>query len=64
MASTFLVLETDRGGWECSDEAQSLDEHPTLDAALEHLRSVAQGRDQNFDVVVHYHDGWIWHATG
>ena len=64
MASTFLVLETDRGGRELSDQAQSLDEHPTLDAALEHLRSVPYARDQIVDVVVRYHDEWIWHATG
>jgi hypothetical protein len=64
MALTFLVSETHLGGWECSDENQLLDEHPTLDAALEHLRSVAQARGQAFKVAVHYRDGWTRHATG
>ena len=64
MALTFLVIETRLGGWECSDANQLLDEHPTLDAALEHLRSVAQQRDQVFSVAVHYREGWIRHATG
>jgi hypothetical protein len=59
MAWFFRAVETDHGGWECRHGNHAYDEHPTLDEAVEHLRSLAQAQGQAFEVFVHFHDGWV-----
>jgi hypothetical protein len=64
VALSFLLTETARGAWECRHEDHVLGEYPSLAAALEHLRSLAQARDEAFTVAMRHHDGWIRQATG
>ena len=54
MATSCAIRETDRCGWECLEDGQVLDQHETLDDALEHLRSRADARGRTLDVVVLY----------
>ena len=54
MAVSHVIRETDPGAWECLEDGQVLDRHPTLDDALEHLRSLADARGRTLDVVVLY----------
>ena len=54
MAVSYEIRETGPGAWECLDDGQVLDRHPTLDESLERLRSLANARGRTLDVVVLY----------
>jgi arginine/ornithine N-succinyltransferase beta subunit len=59
MAWFFRAIETAQGGWECHHGARLFDEHPTLDDALDHLRALAQGRQEIVQLFVHTRDGEV-----
>ena len=54
----FAVREIDSARWQCVEHDRALDEHLSLDEALDHLRRVADARAETLDVVVQYRDGW------
>jgi hypothetical protein len=59
MAVIFRAVEADQGSWECHFWDHAFDQHPTLDEAVEHLRSLAQARGQSLEIAIYFHDGWV-----
>lgn len=58
----FRVIEQDTGSWACRRGRDDIDDHPTLQEAVDHMAALA-AQHRPSEVLVHHRDGRVESAA-